>query len=377
MRIEIPEPCLLVLIGPAGAGKSTFARARFRPTEVLSSDAFRAMVADDEGDLSATAAAFEVLHLVATLRLKRLRTAVVDAVSARPEDRRPLVALAAARDCAAVALVLDLPEELCAARDRERAGRTVGARVIAEQRAAILRSLPGLRDEGFAAVHVLTTPEEVDAVELRRVPVPVNRRRVRGPFDVVGDVHGRLDALVTLLDRLGYAVERGADGAPVSAAHPARRRVVFAGDLAAGTGGSADRAVVRLAMGMVSAGAGLAVAGDRDEAAAACLPEAEAAFLRGLPSHLVLDGGALVVAHAGLRSDLQGRDSARVRRLCVEGEREWAASYRGRALVVHGHEPVPEPRWRGRTVDVHVSGSLTALRHPEREVVSVLDGTGG
>ncbi|HYW26050.1 MAG TPA: AAA family ATPase, partial [Terriglobales bacterium] len=127
MTIDIPELCLVVLIGPAGAGKSTFAAARFKPTEVVSSDLCRALVADDEDDQSATPAAFEVLHLIASLRLRRRKLTVVDAVDARPGDRRPLLELAAERDCSAVAVVLDLPEELCVERDRLRSGRTVGA----------------------------------------------------------------------------------------------------------------------------------------------------------------------------------------------------------------------------------------------------------
>jgi protein phosphatase len=355
VTIEIPDLCLVVLIGPAGAGKSTFAAARFRPTEVVSSDACRALVADDEGDLSATPAAFEVLHLIASLRLRRRRLTVVDAVSARPRDRRPLLELAAERDCAAVAVVLDLPEDLCVERDRARAGRTVGPRVIAEQRAAIARSLPGLRDEGFAAVHVLGSPGEVEAAKVRRAPLPVDRRRERGPFDVIGDVRGRLDALAALLDRLGY---------PAAGPHPAGRRAVLVGDL-----GSA--AAVRLARGMAEAGAALAVAGEGDEELAGRVPEPEAAFLRGLPSHLVLAGGALVVTHAGIRADMQGRDSPRVTAFCRRAEPGWAAAYRGRALVVHGHETAPRPRWVGRTLGIDVEGMLTAFSYPERELVSV------
>jgi protein phosphatase len=362
VTIEIPELCLVVLIGPAGAGKSTFAGARFRPTEVVSSDLCRALVADDENDQSATPAAFEVLHLIASLRLRRRKLTVVDAVDARPRDRRPLLELAADRDCAAVAVVLDLPEELCVERDRLRAGRTVGASVIAVQRGAIERSLSGLHDEGFAAVHVLRSPEEVDAATVRRVPLPVNRRWERGPFDVIGDVHGRLDALVALLDRLGYPVTQGTQGEPVAGAHPNRRRAVFVGDLG-------DAAVARLVRGMAAAGAALAVRGDEDEALAARLEEPDAAFVRGLPSHLVLAGGTLVVAHAGIRADMQGRDSPRVTAFCLRAEPRWDVAYRGRALVVHGHDPAPWPRWEGRTAGLG-GGELAALRLPERDVVT-------
>jgi len=365
VTIDIPELCLVVLIGPAGAGKSTFAAARFKPTEVVSSDLCRALVADDEDDQSATPAAFEVLHLIASLRLRRRKLTVVDAVDARPRDREPLLEVARARDCAAVAVVLDLPADLCTERDLARPGRTVGARAIAEQRAAIERSLPGLREEGFAAVHVLRSPEEVDAAKVRRVPLPVNRRWDRGPFDVIGGVGGRLDALAALLERLGYPVQSGPGGDWSHAGrHPAGRRAVFAGDLGAAP-------VVRLVRAMVEAGAALAVLGDRDEELAGTLPAPEAAFVRGLPSHVVLAGGTLAVAHAGIRSEMLGRDSPRVTAFCLRGEPGWAAAYRGRALVVHAHEEVPCPQWVGRTVGIDVAGSLTALRHPERELVSV------
>jgi protein phosphatase len=345
-----------VLVGPAGAGKSTFAGARFRPTEVLSSDAFRALVADREDDLSATPAAFEALHHVARLRLRRRRLTVIDAVSARASDRRPLLELAAEADCAAVAIVLDPPLDLCVRRDRERPGRTVGERVIAAQRAAIQASLPGLCDEGFAAVHHLRTDADVADAAVRRVPLPVNRRWERGPFDLVGDVRGRLDALTTLLAEL--------DRRP-------GRKLVFAGDLAGD--GPHDAEVVRHVAALVARGAALAVRGDRDAeaAAAARLPEPEAAFLRGLPSHLVLAGGRLVVAHAGLAAELQGRDSPRVTRACLHGEPGWPAGYRGRALVVHSHEP-PRPgcgRRDGRTVNLHATDALAALRYPELELV--------
>jgi protein phosphatase len=364
VKIDIPELCLVVLIGAAGAGKSTFAAARFKSTEVVSSDLCRALVADDEDDQSATPAAFEVLHLIASLRLRRRKLTVVDAVDARPQDRRPLLELAGERDCAAVAVVLDLPEELCVQRDLARSGRTVGARAIAEQHAAVERSLPGLREEGFAAVHVLRSPEDLDAARVRRVPLPVNRRWDRGPFDVIGDVDGRLDALAALLDRLGYPIRTGPEGEPHVAPHPAGRRAVFVGDL-----GSA--AVVRVVHALVAAGAALSVRGDRDDDLTARLPAPEADFLRGLPSHLVLAGGTLVVAHAGIRAEMQGRDSPRVTAFCLRGEPGWAAGYRGRALVVHGHEVVPCPRWLGRTAAIDVAGTLTALRHPEREFVSV------
>jgi len=160
----------VLLVGPVGSGKTTFARARFRPTEVISSDFCRALISDDEGDQSATAAAFEILHLVVRLRLRRRRLTVVDATNVRPEDRQSLLALAREHGAQAVGVVFDLPEDLCVERDRTRPGRTVGAAVIRRQRRAMLRSLPALEKEGFSAVYRLDSPEAVDAVTIERPP---------------------------------------------------------------------------------------------------------------------------------------------------------------------------------------------------------------
>jgi len=376
VRIEIPELALLILVGPAGAGKTTFARTRFKPTEVISSDFCRALIADDEADQSATPAAFQVLHLIAGLRLRRRRLTVIDAVNARPIDRRPLLTLAGAHDTAAVALVFDLPEQVCVARDRARPGRSVGSRVIRAQREAILRSLPALPEEGFDAVHVFDSTESMEAAILRRAPLPVNRRWERGPFDIIGDVHGRLPDLVELLRRLGYEVGIGPSGDAQGVSHPDGRKVLLVGDLVGP--GRDSSGVVRLVMATTAAGRALCVRGDQDALAVRAgtvkLPEGGAAFLEGLPSHYVLAGGSLVVTHAGILPEMVGRDTARIRAFCLHGQAGWQQKWRGRALVVHGHSPVACVRWQGRAVDLDTGGAgggrLTALRYPELEIVS-------
>ena len=359
--IRVPELALVLLVGPAGAGKSTFAAARFRPTEVVSSDAFRALVADDERDQSATAAAFEVLHLVVGHRLRRRRLTVVDAVSVRPEARRTLLDIAREHDVAAVAIVFELPEATCVEQDRAREGRTVGGATIERQAADLRRSLPGLGAEGFAAVWTLDSPEAARGAVVRRTPLPVNRRWDRGPFDVVGEVRGRAPALEALLHSMGYA------GSPP--AHPEGRRAVFVGDLV-GAGPDGD-AVLDLVAGMAAAGTALCVRGDEDDA---LLRERPVALLAGAPSHYVLDRGGLVVVHAGIETAMQGRDSARILAFATGGvDPGWAARYRGRALVVHGHEPVGEVRRSGRTVAIDTAGAgrLSAFRYPELETVWV------
>jgi protein phosphatase len=403
VEIAVPELSLLVLAGPAGAGKSTFARDHFKATEAVSSDFCRALVADDERDQTATDAAFQVLHLIAGLRLRRRRLTVVDAVNAKPEDRRPLLQLAAEHDSAAIALVFDVPAELCVERDGRR-GRSVGRQAIEAQRADLLRSLPDLRAEGFSAVHLLTA-EAAEQTVIKRVPLPVNGRWERGPFDVVGDVHGCAGELEELLTDLGYRPrERGA------LVHPAGRKAVFVGDLV--DRGPDTPGVLRTVMAMAGAKSALCVLGNHDDKLGRALlgrpvrvahglelslrqleedpalRREACGFLEGLPSHYVLDRGALVAVHAGIKSSMQGRDSARVRRFCLYGETtgetddrglpvrlDWARDYRGRAVVVYGHTPVEEPSWRARTINIDTGcvfgGRLTALRYPEMQLVSV------
>jgi protein phosphatase len=407
MDLHVPDPSLVLLVGPSSSGKSTFARAHFAPTAVVSSDACRAIVADDENDQSATDAAFQVLHLIVAKRLERGRLTVVDATNVRPAARAPLLELAHRCHLPTVVVAFDLPEEVCEARRAARRDRDAGPEVLLRQREQLHRGLDGMMAEGHWAVHVLRTPEQVAAVRVARVPLPPDRRAESGPFDVVGDVHGCLAELQALLARLGYVPP--ADGAPWR--HPEGRRVVFVGDLVDRGPRVAD--TLRLAMDMVDAGTALAVPGNHDdkllrklhgrtvhvahglEETLAELAQAPRAFvdrvrdfLDRLPSHLVLDGGRLVVAHAGLPQGLHGRESRRVRDRALFGETtgvldadglpmrvDWAARYQGRALVVFGHTPVLEPRWRNQAVDIDTGcvfgGALTALRWPERELVSV------
>ena len=207
MKITIPELSLVVLIGPSGCGKSTFARKHFKSTEVLSSDFCRGLVADDENDQSATKDAFEVLHFVARKRLASGRLTVVDATNVQPEARKPLVAIAREFHTIPVAIVLNLPEKLCAERNRSRPDRNFGPHVIRNQAQQLRRSLRGLDREGFRHVHVFSSPEELEAVEIERQPLWNNLRHERGPFDIIGDVHGCFDELLTLLSDLGYKVE--------------------------------------------------------------------------------------------------------------------------------------------------------------------------
>ena len=160
--IGLPDPSLVLLIGVTGAGKSTFAARHFRPTQVLSSDAFRALVADDATDQGATTDAFELLHRVVDRRLGRRRLTVIDATNLLPSARHPLLDAARRHGVPAVAIVFDLQPGVSAARNATRAGRTVPDAVHQRQVRALRRCLPELPGEGFAAIWLLRTPEAID-----------------------------------------------------------------------------------------------------------------------------------------------------------------------------------------------------------------------
>src|SRR4051812_13360364 len=235
MTIKIPKLSLVVLIGPSGSGKSTFARRHFRPTEILSSDFCRGMVADDENDQAVTRDAFDVLRFVAAKRLALGRLTVIDATNVQPEARKPLVELARQHHCLPVAIVLDLPERVCHERNAGRPDREFGPHVVRNQKSQLRRSLRGLRKEGFRHVFVLESPEEVEAATVERVPLWNDRTGEHGPFDIIGDVHGCCDELEALLGRLGYQEIRLEGDDPIwgnrSYVHPEGRRAVFLGDL--------------------------------------------------------------------------------------------------------------------------------------------------
>ena len=170
MLLELPDPCLVVLVGAAGAGKSTLAARLFPPELVLSSDAFRAAVsrAGDPGDQQVTRAAFSALHRQLARRLAAGRAAVVDATNVTAYARRSLVRRATASDVPAVALVLDLPPALVLARNATREGRIVPSEVVRVHLHNLAHSLRrGLQAEGFAATHVLRAAADVDALQVR------------------------------------------------------------------------------------------------------------------------------------------------------------------------------------------------------------------
>ncbi|MFF6778810.1 polynucleotide kinase-phosphatase [Streptomyces sp. NPDC012637] len=400
--LPVTDLSLVVLIGATGSGKSTFARRHFKPTEIVSSDFCRGLVADDENDQGASKDAFDVLHYIAGKRLAAGRLTVVDATSVQREARRQLVQLAREHDVLPIAIVLDLPEAVCAERNAARPDRAhLPRHVVQRHRRELRRSLKGLEREGFRKVHVLRSVEEVEAAEVVLEKRFNDLRHLTGPFDIIGDVHGCRSELETLLAKLGY----------VDGRHPEGRTAVFVGDLV--DRGPDSPGVLRRVMGMVAAGDALCVPGNHENKLGRWLhgrkvqethglaetieqlerePEEFRArvseFVDGLVSHYVLDGGKLVVCHAGLPEKYHGRTSGRVRSHALYGDTTgetdefglpvrypWAEDYRGRATVVYGHTPVPNTAWINNTICLDTGavfgGKMTALRWPERELVDV------
>jgi protein phosphatase len=413
MLIKIPDYCLVVLIGTSGSGKSTFAARHFKSTEVISSDRCRGVVDDDENSLDATADAFSLVHFIAETRLKRRKLAVIDATNVRAEDRAYFVGIAKRYHALAVAIVLNPGEDVCRERNKTRADRQFGPHVIRNQTANLKRNINKLGKEGFRYVHELRSPEEIDAAEIAREPLWTDRRGETGPFDIIGDVHGCADELEELLARLGYSVEAFDEGGERGYRVFAKsgRRAIFLGDLV--DRGPRTPDVLRLVMAMVDAGEALCVPGNHDAKFLRWLNGRNVKMTHGLDqsaeqmagtsdlfkgrtkvfidklvSHLWLDGGKLVVAHAGIQETMSGRSSGAVREFCLYGETtgetdefglpvrlNWAANYRSDTAVVYGHTPVTHAEWLNNTICVDTGcvfgGALSALRWPEKELVSV------
>ena len=404
-RITIPDLSLVLLMGPAGSGKTTFANRHFKPTEILSIEQARAMVADDERDQAALDDAFASMSYLAMRRLAAGRTTVIDDRHLAQGTREMLIGLAQEHHVIPVAVVFHMPESVLLERNRSRGRDGVPAEILMQQTRAFRQMLPGLGREGFRHIYEILSPQEAEAAEVRRQPLWNRRVDDHGPFDIVGDVHGCYDELRRLLQRLGYLVFRDGDSSTArhSLEHPTGRKLVFLGDLA-GYGPNVA-GVLRLVMDAVDSGMALAVPGDHDVRMAEWLqgkrhryPDAHLSltgesfrsealgFLSSTVSHYVLDDGKLGVAHAGMREALQGRGSVQVRQFAVYGERlqdndappaepSWPSEYHGSAMVVYGHTPVRRPAWVNRTMNIDTGcvfgGQLTALRYPERELVAV------
>ncbi len=403
--IEIPEFCLVALVGGTSSGKSSFALKHFKPTEVLSSDFFRGMVCDDENSQNVSGEAFDLLYYAANKRLNNRKLTVIDATNIQQSARKKVIDLAREQNVHAAAIVLNLPEEIMLERNQARHDRNFPERVIHQHCREVKRSIKGLKREGFRFVYVINSLEQLENTEIVRTKLWSDKKELHGPFDIIGDIHGCCDELELLLGKLGYVKTDGIYS------HPEGRLAAFLGDFCDRGNRNAD--VLRLVMDMVKSGNALAVPGNHDvkllkylrgksiamthginktiteiEAQGEDFKNEIAEFIDGLISHYVLDNGKLVIAHAGLKQEYIGRGSARVREFCLYGETtgetdsyglpvrlDWAADYRGRAVIIYGHIAGREVKAQNHTYCIDTGcvfgGKLTAFRYPENECVEV------
>jgi protein phosphatase len=185
LNIVISEPSLVLLVGPSGCGKSTFARNHFKATEVISSDYCRSLISDDESDQSVTRSAFEVLRCIASRRLAAGRLTVIDATNVQRKARQPLLQLARKYHVAASAIVFDVPEEICLEQNQLRPGRSVPVQVITKQLRDFRRSIPQLKEEGWASIYVLRSSSEINGATLTRAAAAGYSGRKRRPLIVL------------------------------------------------------------------------------------------------------------------------------------------------------------------------------------------------
>ena len=404
-RIEIPEFCLVALVGASSSGKTSFANRHFKSTEILSSDFFRGMVCDDENSQSVSGEAFDLLYYAANKRLNNMKLTVIDATNIQQTARKQVITLAKEQNVHAAAIVLNLPEELLQERNKTRPERNFPERLIRQHCRDVKNSIRRLKQEGFRFVYVINSFDQLENTEIVRTKLWNDKKDEHGPFDIIGDIHGCCDELELLLNKLGYV--RTDSGY----AHPEGRKAAFLGDFCDRGPRNAD--VLRLVMDMVKSGNGIAVPGNHDvkllkylrgksiamthgidktiaemESQGEAFKAETAEFIDGLISHYVLDDGKLVISHAGLKQEYIGRGSSRVREFCLYGETtgeadefglpvrlDWAADYRGRATVVYGHIAGRDVKPLNGTYCIDTGcvfgGKLTAYRYPEREFVSV------
>jgi protein phosphatase len=407
--LDIPDFALVVLIGATGSGKTTFASRWFKSTEVISSDHCRGLISDDATDQSVSGDAFDLVRIIAEKRLKHRRLAVIDATNVRPADRKPWIEIARRWHALPVAIVFDPGLDVCVDRNKLRPDRDFGRGVPQRMIQEIRKGLRGLEREGFRQVWKLSSAEAAEVARIERRPLWTDRRGDTGPFDIIGDVHGCADELRTLLQALGYRLEERDDTVRVTSLDG--RKLVFVGDLV--DRGPNTPEVLRIVMAAVEAGCGYVVQGNHDQKLSRWMAGRDVtishglqesidqlaletpaftattkAFLDDLRSHYWLDGGRLAVAHAGLKEEMIGRGSGAVRDFALYGEttgeidsfglpvrNDWAAAYRGKTAVIYGHTPVREAEWVNNTICIDTGcvfgGSLTALRWPEKAIVSV------
>ncbi|MDH4127213.1 MAG: polynucleotide kinase-phosphatase [Spirochaetota bacterium] len=409
MEIFVPECSLILLIGISGSGKTMFAHKHFKLADIISLDHYRNIVLDNNNGETTYDNTIEVIRLICSKRLAKARLTLIDGNNLQNEYRKQFVSLSKEYHFSSVAIVFNIPEQLCRERNKSRSDYNIYSQTLNNQQELLNLTLNSLDGEGFNSIYILRSPDEVDNIKINLIPLQSNKKHLNGPFDIVGDIHGCFDELYELLLKLGYKITFSNN--EYRTEHKDNRKIIFLGDLV--DRGPKIAEVMRFVMDLVKSDDALCVPGNHDIKLVRKLKDKDAktgfgvaesinqlekeginftkkvtTFLDSLVSHYVLDNGKLIVAHAGMKEEYQGRGSSIVREFALFGEStgeideygltsryDWAKDYKGKAIVVYGHTPVAQAEWVNNTINIDTGcvfgGILTALRYPENELVSV------
>ena len=170
---RLPDPALVVLAGAAGSGKSTWAAARYRPTEIVSSDALRAVVGTGPADLDASTDAFDLLGRIVAARLQRRLTTVIDTLGLDADLRRSFLTSARTVGQPAVLVIMDTAPRLCRRRNAER-DRPVPAGALTDQLRRVRTLASDVDGEGWDLV-ISVRQDDDDPIRppVQEVPRPI------------------------------------------------------------------------------------------------------------------------------------------------------------------------------------------------------------
>lgn len=405
-RVTIPSDAVVLLMGAAGSGKSTFAEKSFFPSEILSSDALREIITSDPTNQRYNSEVFAFLHDLLGLRAKQGLLTVVDATNVMPNARKTVREIAALHGRPVAVLVMNTSLEDCHLQNAKRQ-RRVPADVINRHYAQFSDALTQLDAEGYWAVDFIDGRTDV-------VVQPKGGQIHEAPgFDIIGDVHGCIHELAALITDLGYFIDEETE----TARHPDGRKLVFVGDL---TDRGPENVAVLSAVEKLVKDGHICVRGNHDDKLRRALagnkvkaghglqetlqelqkatPEDRARYLKFLEQlpfqvQLVVPGvrQGVVVAHAGMARDLIGRDNGPARQMALYGQVEgfqedglpirseyWRAGYHADSApwVVFGHTPRREADIEGSSVCIDTGcvfgGKLTAFRYPEISAIAIL-----
>ena len=405
--LALEELSLLILCGASGSGKTEFARRWFRESEIISLEQCSMLVSDQtKQESSLSSQAYKLLKDIVEYRLQLGRLTVVDAYNLNSEWRRSLVKIARHHQLPAYLLIFDTPLQICLKRQQYRSNQ-LDSLHITIQHSQVMQARNLAKQEGFRQIFLLSQFNQEGPLPLRQ-PLMI-RDSHPGSFDIIGDIHGCLDELKLLLKKLGYQFKNG------SYVHPQDRMLVFLGDLT--DRGPNSIGVLRLVLSLYEEGRALYVPGNHcdkfarflggspisrnygiettiQELQALSTAEQEELSERFLQlfhqssPYLMFDNDRLLVAHAGLPERFHFRLSKRIKAFSLYGDvtgeldadgypvrHDWAQKYRGSPLVVYGHTPTLAVSFINNTVNLDqgcvFGGSLSALRYPERELISI------